>query len=198
MKRTELQLLQNYNYCSGYYILSIKSFLCQHKETVIFASHNKQLYNYKITKGLILENLFITPIRNINTLLIMTHYFPPQVQNDYNCWLISILFGFRCLFVVYKYVGCFVSYFTHTQTQTHIHKHTHKHTHTQTQTHTHIHKHTHTNTHIYTNTHTQTQTHTHIYIIQKSKIYIKTLKTLLHVSNTRSSSGNIYCSLLKL
>ena len=30
------------------------------------------------------------------------------------------------------------------------------------------------------------------------KIYIKTLKTLLHVSITRSSSGSILCSLLKL
>jgi len=29
-------------------------------------------------------------------------------------------------------------------------------------------------------------------------MYIKTLKTLLHVSITRSSSGSIYCSLLKL
>ena len=31
-----------------------------------------------------------------------------------------------------------------------------------------------------------------------SKIYIKTFKTILHVSITRSSSGNIYCSSLKL
>ena len=39
----------------------------------------------------------------------------------------------------------------------------------------------------------------HIYIqFKKSKIYIKTLKTLLHVSITRSSSGSIHCSLLKL
>jgi len=38
-----------------------------------------------------------------------------------------------------------------------------------------------------------------IYIkFKKSKIYIKTFKTLLHVSITRSSSGSIYCSLLKL
>jgi len=32
------------------------------------------------------------------------------------------------------------------------------------------------------------------YFFKKSKIYIKTFKTLLHVSNTRSSSGSIYCS----
>jgi len=41
-------------------------------------------------------------------------------------------------------------------------------------------------------------THTHTYIIylfKKSKIYIKTFKTLLHVSITRSSSGSIYYSL---
>jgi len=39
----------------------------------------------------------------------------------------------------------------------------------------------------------------HIYILfKKSKIYIKIFKTLLHVSITRSSSGSIYCSLLKL
>jgi len=49
--------------------------------------------------------------------------------------------------------------------------------------------------------HTNTHTHTHIYIyilFKKSKIYIKTFKTLLHVSITRSSSGTIYGSLLKL
>jgi hypothetical protein len=41
--------------------------------------------------------------------------------------------------------------------------------------------------------------HIYIYILyNKPKIYIKTLKTLLHVSITRSSSGSIYCSLLKL
>jgi len=39
----------------------------------------------------------------------------------------------------------------------------------------------------------------HLYIILKEfKIYIKTLKTLLHVSIIRSSSGSTYCSLLKL
>jgi len=39
----------------------------------------------------------------------------------------------------------------------------------------------------------------YIYILfKKSKIYIKTLKTLLHVSIIRSSSGNIHCSLPKL
>jgi hypothetical protein len=32
----------------------------------------------------------------------------------------------------------------------------------------------------------------------KSKIHIKTFKTLLHVSILRSSSGSIHCSLLKL
>jgi len=56
-------------------------------------------------------------------------------------------------------------------------------------------------THQYMHTHTHTHTHTHIYIyilFKKSKIYIKTLKTLLHVSITRSSSVSIYCSLLKL
>ena len=48
-------------------------------------------------------------------------------------------------------------------------------------------------------THTNTCTCIYIYILfQKSKIYIKTFKTLLHVSITRSSSGSIYCSLLKL
>ena len=46
-------------------------------------------------------------------------------------------------------------------------------------------------------THTNTCTHTHIqyiyiYIyIKKSKIYIKTVKTLLHISIIRSSSGSI-------
>jgi hypothetical protein len=44
-----------------------------------------------------------------------------------------------------------------------------------------------------------THRYMHIYILfKKSKIYIKTFKTLLHVSITRSSSGSIYCSLLKL
>ena len=39
----------------------------------------------------------------------------------------------------------------------------------------------------------------HIYMLfNKSKIYIKTLKTLLHVSIIRSSSDSIHCSLLKL
>jgi len=39
----------------------------------------------------------------------------------------------------------------------------------------------------------------YIYVLfKKSKIYIKALKTLLHVSITRSSSGSLYCSLLKL
>ena len=46
-------------------------------------------------------------------------------------------------------------------------------------------------------------THTNIYIyiyilFKKSKIYIKTLKKLLHVSITRSSSGSILSSLLNL
>ena len=53
----------------------------------------------------------------------------------------------------------------------------------------------------HTNTCTHTHTHTHIYIyilFKRSKIYIKTFKTLLHVSITRSSSRSIYCSLLKL
>ena len=35
-------------------------------------------------------------------------------------------------------------------------------------------------------------------LFKKSKIYIKTFKPLLHVSITRSSSGSIYCSSLKL
>ena len=39
----------------------------------------------------------------------------------------------------------------------------------------------------------------HFYILfKKFKIYIKTLKTLLHFSILRSSSGSTYCSLLKL
>jgi len=39
----------------------------------------------------------------------------------------------------------------------------------------------------------------HLYILfKKFKIYIKTLKTLLHVSIPRSSSGSTYCSLLKI
>jgi hypothetical protein len=37
----------------------------------------------------------------------------------------------------------------------------------------------------------------HYYYIH-SKIHIKTLKMLLHVSNLRSSSGSVHCSLLKL
>ena len=38
----------------------------------------------------------------------------------------------------------------------------------------------------------------YIYILfKKYKIYIKTFKTLLHVSIIRSSSGSTYCSLLK-
>jgi hypothetical protein len=40
-------------------------------------------------------------------------------------------------------------------------------------------------------------THTHI-LFKKSKIYFETFKTLLHVSIARSSSGSIYCFLLKL
>ena len=44
---------------------------------------------------------------------------------------------------------------------------------------------------------THTDTCTYI-LFKKSKIYIKTFKTLLHVSITRSSSGILYCSLLKL
>jgi len=35
-------------------------------------------------------------------------------------------------------------------------------------------------------------------LFNKSKIYIKTPKMLLHVSTIRSSSGSILCSLLKL
>ena len=54
---------------------------------------------------------------------------------------------------------------------------------------------------VYTITHTNTCIHIYIYIyilFEKSKIYIKTFRTLLHVSITRSSSGSIHCSLLKL
>jgi len=52
-------------------------------------------------------------------------------------------------------------------------------------------------------THTNICIYTYIYIyiyilFKKPKIYITTLKTLVHVSITRSSSGSIYCSLLKL
>ena len=47
---------------------------------------------------------------------------------------------------------------------------------------------------------THRQMHIYIYIymllFNKSKIYIKTLKTLLHVSIIRSFSGSIHCSLL--
>ena len=58
---------------------------------------------------------------------------------------------------------------------------------------------THTNTFKHTHTHTHTHTYIYVYILfKKSKMYIKTLKTLLHVSITRSSSGSIYCSLLSL
>ena len=39
----------------------------------------------------------------------------------------------------------------------------------------------------------------HLYtLFKKFKIYIEALKTLLHVSILRSSSGSTYCSLLKL
>ena len=38
----------------------------------------------------------------------------------------------------------------------------------------------------------------YIYYLRSLKFYIKTFKTLLHVSITRSSSDSIYCSLLKL
>ena len=56
---------------------------------------------------------------------------------------------------------------------------------------------------MYTHQLMHTHTHTHIYIyiykFKKFKMYIKTLKTLLHVSITlSSSSGSTYCSLLKL
>jgi len=54
-----------------------------------------------------------------------------------------------------------------------------------------------TQQHMYTHAHTHTQTHIYI-LFMKSKIYIKIFKTLLHVSITRSASGSIYCSLLKL
>jgi hypothetical protein len=40
----------------------------------------------RLQKGLMLGNLFITRIGNINTLLILTHYFPTQERNDENCW----------------------------------------------------------------------------------------------------------------
>jgi len=44
-----------------------------------------------------------------------------------------------------------------------------------------------------------THTNTCTYILfKKSKIYIKIFKTVQHVSITRSSSGSIYCFLLKL
>ena len=67
--------------------MTIKSFVCQNYETAIFASqNNKNLYTNKITKGLIMDNLFITRIRNLNNLLISTHCFSPQVRNDENCW----------------------------------------------------------------------------------------------------------------
>jgi hypothetical protein len=42
-----------------------------------------------------------------------------------------------------------------------------------------------------------TPTNAHIFIYL-TRIHIKTLKTLLHVSIIRSSSGRIHCSLLKL
>ena len=56
---------------------------------------------------------------------------------------------------------------------------------------------------IYLHTPPHAHGHTHVYIhiyilFKKSKIYIKTFKTLLHVSITRSSSESIYCSLLSL
>ena len=63
---------------------------------------------------------------------------------------------------------------------------------------------THQHIHIYIYIHiyyliTHTNTCTYTYILFKTyKIYIKIFKTLLHVSITRSSSGSIYCSLLKL
>ena len=44
-----------------------------------------------------------------------------------------------------------------------------------------------------------THTHQQMHILfKKSKIYIRTFITLLHVSITRSSSGRVHCSLLKL
>ena len=46
---------------------------------------------------------------------------------------------------------------------------------------------------------THTNTCIYIYILfKKSKIYFKTFKMFLHVLIKRSSSGSIYCSLLKL
>ena len=56
---------------------------------------------------------------------------------------------------------------------------------------------------VYLITHTKTCIYIYIYIhiyilFKKSKIYGKTFKMLLHVSITRSSSGSIHCSLLKL
>ena len=52
---------------------------------------------------------------------------------------------------------------------------------------------------VYLITHTNTCMYLYICVLfKKSKIYMKTFKTLLHVSITRSSSGSIYCSLLKL
>ena len=55
------------------------------------------------------------------------------------------------------------------------------------------------NSEVYKSLFNYTHQHMHTYMLfKKSNIYIKTLKTLLHVSNTRSSSGSIHCSLLKL
>ena len=54
------------------------------------------------------------------------------------------------------------------------------------------------------NLHTPTNALIYIYIyiyicyLRSLKFYIKTLKTLLHVSILRSFSGNTYCSLLKI
>ena len=45
----------------------------------------------------------------------------------------------------------------------------------------------------YVITHTNTCTYKYI-LFKKSKIYIKTFKTLLHFSITRPSSGSIYCA----
>lgn len=70
-----------------------------------------------LQKELIRDNLFITRIRNLNTLLILTNYFPPQLRNNNNCWWILKLSKFRYLFVTYTQVGWFVSYFTHTAEQ---------------------------------------------------------------------------------
>jgi len=50
----------------------------------------------------------------------------------------------------------------------------------------------------YTHQHMHIYIYTHYILFKKSKIYIKTFKTLLHVSITRSSSESISCSLLKL